>query len=241
MFFLCRFRFKGMAKTKMTKRSGTRKCPMCSSVFHGDVEFSTHVVECAMKEHSCDFCDFTSQKECNVRRHMKRAHTGLTESPIALGQKLVETDEVPEKAKNTENANNIVSSEDESEDEEWLSQDPGDLLPTETTSSSTTCASDGNKIKETVNKEISDLMVGRVFRKKTTPSLPGKRTSTDDVGKPPESIRTCGENACQTKKAKIDGSTQTEFRREISVKTVRKYREGEVDIKETTTEQLILF
>lgn len=117
MFFLCRFRFKGMAKTKMTKRSGTRKCPMCSSVFHGDVEFSTHVVECAMKEHSCDFCDFTSQKECYVRRHMKRAHTGLTESPIALGQKLVETDEVPEKAKNTENANNIVSSEDESEDE----------------------------------------------------------------------------------------------------------------------------
>lgn len=234
MFFLCRFRFKGMAKTKMTKRSGTRKCPMCSSVFHGDVEFSTHVVECAMKEHSCDFCDFTSQKECNVRRHMKRAHTGLTESPIALGQKLVETDEVPEKAKNTENANNIVSSEDESEDEEWLSQDPGDLLSTETMSSSTTCASDGHKIKETVNKEISDLMVGRVFRKKTTPSLPGKRTSADDVRKP-------NVDDCQTKKAKIDVSTQTEFRREISVKTVRKYREGEVDIKETTTEQLILF
>ena len=83
---------------------------------------------------------------------MKRAHTGLTESPIALGQKLVETDEVSEKAKNTENANNIVSSEDESEDEEWLSQDPGDLLSTETTSSSTTCASDGNKIKETASQ-----------------------------------------------------------------------------------------
>lgn len=165
---------------------------------------------------------------------MKRAHTGLTESPIALGQKLVETDEVPEKAKNTENANNIVSSEDESEDEEWLSQDPGDLLSTETTSSSTTCASDGNKIKKTVNREISDLMVGRVFRKKTTPSLPGKRTSADDVRKP-------NVDDCQTKKAKIDVSTQTEFRREISVKTVRKYREGEVDIKETTTEQLILF
>lgn len=77
-------------------------------------------------------------------------------------------------------------------------------------------------------------MVGRVFRKKTTPSLPGKRTSADDVRKP-------NVDDCQTKKAKIDVSTQTEFRREISVKTVRKYREGEVDIKETTTEQLILF
>lgn len=160
----------------------------------------------------------------------------MTESPIALGQKLVETDEVPEKAKKTGNANIIVSSEDESEVEEWLSQDPSELIPTETTSSSTTCASDGNKIKETVNNEILDLMVGRVFRKKTTPSLPGKLASTDDDSRPPDAIRTCGENDCQTKKATIDVSTQTEFKREISVKTVRKYREGDVDIKETTTE-----
>lgn len=156
-----------------------------------------------MKEHSCKFCDFTPQRECNVKRHVKRARTGLTEIPIALGQKLVETEEVPEKMKNTGNANNIVSSQDESEDEEWLSQDPGDLLPTETTSSSTTCASDGNKIKETVNKEISDLMMGRVFRKKSTPSLPGKRASTDDDRRPHKSIRTCGENDYQKRKRRL--------------------------------------
>lgn len=149
---------------------------------------------------------------------MKRAHTGLRGSPIALGQKLDDADEVPDKTKNTVNVNNIVSSEDESENEEWLSQDPGDLLPTETTSSSTTCSSDGNKIKDTVNEEKSDLIVGRVCRKKTTPSLPGKRALTDDDSKPVESIRTYGENDCAAKKAKIDIGIQTEFRREVSVK-----------------------
>ena len=66
-----------MVKTKLTKRAGARKCPKCAEVFHGDVEFSNHVVQCAMQEYTCDFCDFTSQKECNVKRHMKRAHKGF--------------------------------------------------------------------------------------------------------------------------------------------------------------------
>lgn len=35
---------------------------MCSSVFHGDAEFSTHVVECAMKEHSCAFANLRPRK-----------------------------------------------------------------------------------------------------------------------------------------------------------------------------------
>lgn len=93
---------------------------MCFSVFYGDVEFLIYVVECVMKEYLCDFCDFIFQKECNVRRYMKRVYIGLIESFIVLGQKLVEIDEVLEKVKNIENVNKIVLSDDELEDEEWL-------------------------------------------------------------------------------------------------------------------------
>jgi hypothetical protein len=32
------------------------------------------------------FFNFTSQKEFNVKRHMKREHAGLTEIPMPLGQ-----------------------------------------------------------------------------------------------------------------------------------------------------------
>lgn len=127
---------------------------MWPSFVNVNVEFSTHVVKCAVRKYACDVCDFTSQKESNIKIHTKRAHTGLIESPITLNQKLDDTNEVSGKAKNTRNINNLMSSEGESEKrEERLSQDPGVLLPTETTSSGTTCSNDGNKIKQTVNAE----------------------------------------------------------------------------------------
>lgn len=140
----------------------------------------------------------------------------------------------------TRNVNNIVLSEDKLENEDWLSKDPGDLLPMETTFSSTSCTRDGNTIKETVNEERSDLRVGRVFRKKTTPSL-SENVHQHLMTVNHISQSECGQDGCQTKKAKIGIGTQTKFRREVSVKTVRKYREGKVDNKETTTKQLILF
>lgn len=111
------------------------------------------------------FAILRPRKNATSKKHMKRAHKGLTESSIALGQKLDYTDEVPDKAKNTRKVNNIVSSEDESENEEWLLKDPGDLLSMESTSSIITCGGDRNKIKETVNEEMSNLMRGRVIRK----------------------------------------------------------------------------
>lgn len=136
----------------------------------------------------------------------------------------------------TRNVNNIVLSEDKLENEDRLSKDPGDLLPMETTFSSTSCTRDGNTIKETVNEERSDLRVGRVFRKKTTPSL-SEHVHQHLMTVNHISQSECGQDGCQTKKAKIGIGTQTKFRREVSVKTVRKYREGKVDIKETTTKQ----
>ena len=65
-----------MVNTKVTKRKAIRSCPMCSATFQGDSEFSKHVVECAMKDH------ITSQKASNVKRHMKRAHKGMIETPL---------------------------------------------------------------------------------------------------------------------------------------------------------------
>lgn len=105
-----------MVETKMTKRSGRRKCSMWSSVFFDDVEFST---------------DW--QKDL---LHLAN------------------------KANNTRNDHNIVSSVDESESEskngcfktqEW------DLVPIGNTISSSTCSRDGIKIEGTVNKERLDL------------------------------------------------------------------------------------
>lgn len=45
-----------------------------------------------------------------------------------------------------------------------------------------------------------------------------------------------GENVCQERKAKVDIGTQTEFKRQVSVKSVRKYIEVEVEINETIIE-----
>ncbi|XP_056018786.1 hunchback-like protein [Ostrea edulis] len=115
-----------MVKTKVTSRTGARKCPMCSELCHGDVEFSNHVVQCAMQEYSCDFCDFTSQKECNVKRHMRRAHKGLLKDPLPLGMKS-DTDH-PASAKKMEDVSSKVDSDSGSEIEDWLFQDPGDDL-----------------------------------------------------------------------------------------------------------------
>ena len=60
---LCR---SNMVKTKITKRTGARKCPMCNLITHGEAEFSEHITQCAMKEYECEVCSFTSPKrvEC---------------------------------------------------------------------------------------------------------------------------------------------------------------------------------
>jgi predicted aspartyl protease len=101
----------------------------------GDGAFSEHVVRCVMKEYACEFCDFTSQKGCNVKRHMKRAHASLTETPMPLGQMHGTAGE--DKAADTAKGNIFVSSDSDSEHEEWMSQDPGDLLHTESAEGNT--------------------------------------------------------------------------------------------------------
>jgi hypothetical protein len=106
---------------------------------------------------------------------MKRAYADLTETPMPLGQKY---DISEDKAVDTAKDNTSVSSESHSVNEEWMSQDPGDLLHTESTEGNTVCSSGKSNMKGTVTEPESDVMVSRVFRKKTSSSLRGKRPSS---------------------------------------------------------------
>lgn len=49
-------------------------------------------------------------------------------------------------------------------------------------------------------------------------------------------VKIYGENVYQERKAKVDIGTQTEFKRQVPVKSVRKYIEVEVEINETIIE-----
>ena len=77
-----------MANTKVTKRKARRCCSMCSATFHGDSDFSKHDFECALKDHMCGFCIFTSQKASNVKCRLKRANKGMIETPLPPRGKL---------------------------------------------------------------------------------------------------------------------------------------------------------
>lgn len=223
-----------MVKTKLTKRAGARKCPMCAEVFHGDVEFSNHVVQCAMQEYTCDFCDFTSQKECNVKRHMKRAHKGLLEDPLPLGSQLDKRDSTsPKKLDDLESE--LVVSDSDSEKEEWLSQDPGDILDLETTD-----VDKVEKVDDVVKDSTSDLLEGRVFRKRTTPILPGKRSLSLDTKESGVSTAKSTQTDAVDQPLKCDATSQTEFATEIVKKTIKKFRKGEIDIEEITTEKNVI-
>jgi hypothetical protein len=85
----------------------------------------------------------------------------------------------------------------DSENEEWMTQDPGDLLHTESRAIQLVL------VVETVTEPESDVMVGRVFRKKTSPSLPGKRPSSDNANNLLGSV----DNVI--KKTKVDVGTQS--------------------------------
>ena len=245
-----------MVKTKQTKRVDSRKCPMCSLLCHGDVEFSKHVVECAKHEHTCTFCEFTSHKECNVKRHMKRAHKGLLEEPIPLGEKCGDNgqkDMVDGTVRDTDNTD-----ESDSDDDDWTSQDPGELLQESHEMSPMEgqhkrgdvpgSSVDDQHKRGGVLKE-SDLLAGRVYRKKTTPSLPGKHIHPPDdhltdktmKGSSTMSMMTQTQNSYLGKRLNSDVWTQTDFAREISKKTIKRIRDGEIDVEEITEEKFILY
>ena len=141
-----------MVNTKKTKYTGAQKCPMCSIVCSSAEAFKIHVVDCAMKEYSCDVCDYKSNKPANVRRHHQRNHKGIVQGAqlTALGRK--DQQVVPSAA---------AGKPDEESD--WQEQDPGSLLTEDGDSSGDEAAGSS----EDSDEEDSELLVGRVVRKRT--------------------------------------------------------------------------
>lgn len=60
--------------------------------------------------------------------------------------------------------------------------------------------------------------------------------TVNHLGQSEYMVKIYGENVYQERKAKVDIGTQTEFKRQVSVKSVRKYIEVEVEINETIIE-----
>lgn len=60
--------------------------------------------------------------------------------------------------------------------------------------------------------------------------------TVNHLGQSEYMVKMYGENVCKERKAKVDIGTQTEFKRQVSVKSVRKYIEVEVKINENIIE-----
>jgi hypothetical protein len=85
-----------------------------------------------------------------------------------------------------------------------------------------------------------------MFRKRAQPMLPGTQSfgcsdsATDTV---PSRLTTFTQtdDFGSSQKTKCQVSTQTEFATQVPKKTIRKSRDGEVDVTEITTEKFILY
>ena len=111
-----------MAKTKVTPGQ-SRRCPMCTYVARSDDDYKKHVLQCAMRTFNCMYCNYTSNKEINVKRHERRSHTGMTEEPIKLDGKRNTAKESTSCSSKSVEAEDVGQSE-----EEWLQQDYGDII-----------------------------------------------------------------------------------------------------------------
>lgn len=60
--------------------------------------------------------------------------------------------------------------------------------------------------------------------------------TVNHLGQSEYMVKIYGEHVCKERKAKVDIGTQTEFKRQVPVKSVRKYIEVEVEINETIIE-----
>ncbi|XP_062606953.1 RE1-silencing transcription factor-like [Saccostrea cucullata] len=240
-----------MAKTKTTTRKEYRRCPMCSEPAWTEDEFKRHIMICAMRHFECPICDFTNSRELNLKRHVKRCHPGLgpNDEPIKLGPK--EQNKDPEKAGCSFGDEN----KDEGANEDWLDQDPGEVIGEISSANSSSSNSsdeeddiDEQKEKEDREKIEGNLLEGRVFRKKTQPTLPFTRKRPSLEGIPVPKKTTCMDFSIQVdipgvtpvQSNRVDAYTQTSpKKREVMTKTTKKYREGEADIKVVTKERLI--
>ncbi|XP_048747971.2 RE1-silencing transcription factor-like [Ostrea edulis] len=242
-----------MAKTKTTARKEYRRCPMCSEPAKTEEQFKKHILVCAMRMFECPICGFTSTREINLKRHVKRCHPGLKpeDELIKLGTK----------EKSERKAGGSLHEEkkdEESGNEDWMDQDPGNVIgEVSSTDSSSGSSSDENeetdidekKERHNPEKKEDNLLEGRLFRKKTQPSLPftRKRLSVEEIPVP-EKIALVdrstqvdmGPAIPSVECSRVDVGTQTSPKKRVVVTTtVRKCREGDADVKVIRKEKII--
>ncbi|KAK3084505.1 hypothetical protein FSP39_014486 [Pinctada imbricata] len=143
-----------MVNTKTTKVTGAKRCPMCSAVCPNEEKFKEHVALCALTEYSCDVCDFTSNRPCNVKRHFQRVHKGLT-----TNQQLIPLGQTPVLAA-TPSATSSACASKSGDESDWKEQDPGALIEN----------NDSSADESESDQEDSSVLAGRLYRKHTSPS-----------------------------------------------------------------------
>ena len=166
-----------MVKTKITPFRPTQwKCGFCPTSFLTKEARDKHLTECANSRYYCNYCFYNTDKITNLHRHTKSQHYGN-----GCQKENTKTNE----------------SEDEKSDNDWESQDPGDVIGDISESESESNLED-NKKPETVSKDEAenknnisdqesdkskgnvnsvgeDAEIGRIVRRKTKPRLPGTR------------------------------------------------------------------
>lgn len=242
-----------MAKTKVTPGQ-PRRCPMCTFVAKTGEEYRNHVLECAMRTFNCTFCNYSSNKEINVKRHEKRSRAGLLEEPIKLDGKSADRPMEATVKKQSAPEESISDLED------WLKQDYGDVIGEVSDQSESSSSSDDERDvqepkenlepKKTVvaDQKASDtLLEGRIIRKQTVPTKPHtpklKNASTVSSSKA-ECTRQDAQVPCSNKRKveTADVSTQTETsQRIVTTKRTRRFCQNEIDIEETEEERVVLF
>ena len=165
-----------MVNTKTTKHTGAKRCPMCSQICSSEDAFKEHVVICAMTEHTCDICDYKSNRIANVKRHRQRAHKGMIPPVVPLGRK--------------EDSVQAASTSSKADESDWNDQDPGTLIAENEGSSS-----DSSDSSDDETGDPDELMVGRIIRKASTPEpvfsgrVVIKRASEDSVSAASKKIK----------------------------------------------------
>lgn len=172
---------------------------------------------------------------------MKRCHPGLAkEEVVKLGSKEDKCEEVREQR-----------------EDDWLAQDPGDLIG-EISDEDSDKEDDEDTMSDkeagSPEKEVDEsLLEGRMFRKPTTPSLPiiSKRKSSDvhlspaqpkKLRKEDQAVQTSlgGEHFGNSFGSRRDCGTQTDpLKRILTTKTVKKFRDGNVDTKIVSKEKVV--
>ncbi|CAG2212111.1 unnamed protein product [Mytilus edulis] len=170
-----------MAKTKITIRKKEQwKCGFCPTSFECKEERDKHLTSCANERLFCteSGCFYHTDKSKNLLRHMKSKH-----------QK--DDDSQSDKEESTSKSKELLSDSSESESEDdWKSQDPGDILGQDSDESEQEEKKDTG-LKESENKKDDNMVtsklvertvvcnkeLGRIIRQKTTPRLPGVRNT----------------------------------------------------------------